>query len=119
MMANSKPTPSDWKKVEEINFHPSRNLGYSAYFEREDDQSRICEDCVKNCVNDDERFMEKSNFEDFSLICDGCCNPIDCSYPPSSIQEGVKRLIEVFGWCSESAEVYTTQWFEGQKNDDN
>ena len=101
-------------KRSELNLHPSRHLGYATYFESEDDQSAICEQCVENCANDDERFMEKSNFEDFSLCCDGCHNPIGCSYPPTTLQEGVDRLIKVFGWCSESAEAYTKQWMEEQ-----
>ena len=107
-----------WKTIKELDFHPSRHLGYTVYFQSNHDGSALCETCVQTCTEDGEKFWEKSNFEDFSLKCDSCLEPIGCSYPPATLEEGVKRLTGTFGWCEDSAEQFTARWLEEQENND-
>lgn len=106
-----------FKVKSELNFDPSRNLGYSVFFYSSEDQT-LCECCVSETEFDhDTTFIEVPNPENFALQCDKCNHLIDCDVIPSDLEEAVNRLVRWFGWDNESATTFSTYYFEREYNE--
>ena len=104
----------NFKSIDQIDFNPSRNLGYSIYF-HSTESANLCENCVQYEDHDDDvLFLELPNWEDFTLRCDLCHDRIKCDYPPSSSKEAIDRLVQQFGWCEDSAKSYVNN-FKGSE----
>ena len=106
-----------YKPKSELDFNPSRNLGYSVFFHSSDDEV-VCESCTKGTeFDDDTTFIEVPNPEDFSRTCDLCNELIGCDNPPYDHEEAVERLKKQFGWCNDSAESFSNLYFSGDQDE--
>lgn len=106
-----------FKTKSELNFHPSRNLGYSVYFQT-NTEMEVCESCVqKTGFDDDTTFYERPNPENFALSCDVCHELIDCDYPPSDLDEAIERLTKQYGWCDSSARTFSILYLKEESHE--
>ena len=120
-----------WIKLQDIDFSPSRNLGYSSFFQSKSGDT-ICCDCLEqNQTNQKEylqdsdqevvedaqekmnqEFFEKANPESFSIYCDNCEERIECDYVPSTVIELVQFLTSWDGWDVQSAYNFSLEHLE-------
>lgn len=107
-----------FKVKSQLNFNPSRNLGYSVFFYSSDDQT-LCESCVvKTDFDHDTTFLEVPNPENFALSCDSCNNLIECDVIPSNLEKAVNILVVWFGWDKNSATTFSLNYFEREYNEE-
>ena len=110
-----------WIKLQDIDFSPSRNLGYSSFFQAKNGDT-ICCDCLeqnqknqKEYLQDSDQevvedaqekmnqeFFEFANPQSFNHYCYNCNEAIECDWEPSNVLELVEFLI-YDGWDLNSA----------------
>ena len=102
-----------FKLLKDHNLHPSRNLGYTAYFSTEVGDI-MCECCASDNLEDDRLYLEVPCEETFGKICDTCDETIepDVGYPTDFIE--FIETLQFQGWCLSSSKSFARNHIEDE-----